>query len=136
MPRSARRWRSDRAMTTGPILAAVLAAVVVGAGLIRRWLTRRQIATLARELTTARTERDAARGTAAVADRRAELTIAQAAANDAGRRAAERIADVPTTGSPADRVRAVDAAARRLSDEDDPGGPAGPRRGAAVPPRR
>ena len=105
-------------MTTGPVLAAVLAAVAIGAGLIRRWLTRRQIAALARELTTTKAERDAARGTAAVADRRAELTIAQAAANDDGRRAAEEIAGVATTGTPAERVRAVDEAARRLAGED------------------
>ena len=91
-------------MTTGPILAAVLAAIVFGGALIRGWLTRRQIRSLARELTTTRDERDAARGTAAVADRRAELTIAQATADDAGRRAADAIVGVATTGTPAERV--------------------------------
>ena len=30
-------------MTTGPLLAAILAAVAIGAGLIRAWMTRRAL---------------------------------------------------------------------------------------------
>lgn len=115
-------------MTTARIIAAVAAALAVAAVAFRRWLTRRKIAQLSRDL-------DAARATADVADRHAELTIAQAHADDDGRRAAEEIAHVPSSGTPADRVLAVDAAARRLSDEDDPADP-GAGRSPALPPVR
>ena len=121
-------------MTTSALLGAALAAIVVVAGLVRGWLTRRRIARLEGERDDATTERDAARATAAGAVRSAELATDQIAADRDGATAAERIRDVPTDASPADRVRAVDAAARVLSDEDGQGPDGRGGRAPAVPP--
>lgn len=106
-----------RAVSTAYAIAAALVAVVVGAWWKVRGAERRAAADRAgRER--AELERDAAGGRAAVAEAQADVAADHANRIEAGAAAAEEIRRVSTSLAPADRVRALDDAARRLHAED------------------
>ena len=123
-------------MTTGPILAAILAAVAIGAGMIRAWLTRRALARATTRAEHAEAERDREHAAAVGAARTAELTTAQREADHAADVAAGVIEHAPTTGDPVADVRAIDRAARELRDADGARPDGGHGGAPAVPPRR
>lgn len=127
-------------MTTAYAIAAALLAIVTAAWWKVRAANRRAAEDRAgRER--AELERDAAGGRAAVAEAQADVAADHAKRIEAGAAAAEEIRRVPTSLDPADRVRALDDAARRLHAEDGArpgagGGDAAAVRDPAAPGRR
>jgi len=118
------------------ILAGILAAVVW----LRLWWAKRQTAAQRARAERAEAERDREAGRAATAEATLTVTVAREADKQAGRVLAGEI-DAPTTGSPADRIRAVDDRVREIARREgaDAGGgdaPAVRRRPATDPARR
>lgn len=120
--------------------AGLFAALILGAtyaiGRVRVWLANRRADRAMARLETAEAERDREHAAAVGAARTAELTAAQRTADADGEAAAGRIHDAPTTGDPLADLRAIDAAARRLRDEDGARPDGGHGGAPAVPPRR
>lgn len=121
-------------------LAGLVAAVLAAAVWLRLWWAKRQTAAQRARAERAEAERDREAGRAATAEATLTVTVAREADKQAGRVLAGEI-DAPTTGSPADRIRAVDDRVREIARREgaDAGGgdaPAVRRRPATDPARR
>jgi len=118
------------------LAAAVLLAATYAFGRVRLWLAARREAKATARAERAEAERDAAQAAAVGAARTAELTAKQRTADAAGEIVAKEIRNAPATGDPIADLRAIDAAARRLSDADGARPHGGDGRAPGVPPRR
>lgn len=118
------------------LLAAALLAATYALGRVRLWLAARREAAATARAERAEAERDAAQAAAVGAARTAELTEKQRTADAAGEIVAKEIRNAPATGDPIADLRAIDAAARRLSDADGARPDGGDGRAPGVPPRR
>ena len=122
------------------IFAAALLAATYAIGRVRLWLARRREAKERDRADRAEAERDREAGRAATAEATLTVTVEREADKQAGRVLAGEI-DAPTSGSPADRIRAVDERVREIARREcaDAGGgdaPAVRRRPATDPARR